>query len=349
MRLTRYIFGVLVLLALPVVSTCAQSATDCASLMKFGIYDRYRTFTTETQYKQIREFFSNFQFSTQQQAQNKAAELGLDITGVLGLTFNGTTSSSNFQQWQQSLVRSSYQEALSFGLQVQSIEKISNALTDLVGRCLTQKGVHAYIIPAADNQTFSVTIDFVPYSSERPLTHGLLTMTPSSVAASCAPAGVLNQRVEIGPQGVSLSCRRSPTETVAVNVNTDDGSPAINYDAYIVPPPNINFRLASESIQSGQSTTLNWEVANASRVEIEGYGPVSVSGSLTITPTQTRQYRLIVTSLDGQQTSTYKTVTVLPPPPVLTGARVFFHTTNDDKDGDTNVSVYVIYGGETKK
>ncbi len=339
---------VLVLAACVAPTLCvAQNAADCASLMHFGIYDKYKTFATETEYKQIQNFFSSYQFSTRQEAESKAASLGLDIVDVLGLNFNGTTSTSNFDQWKQQVISSSYQTALSYGLQAQSIDKISNALTDLVGKCLTQKGVHAYVIPAADNQTFSVTIDFVPSGAAHASTSGALSLTPASVAASCAPAGVLGKKVDIGPQGVSLSCRRLPTETVAVAVNTDDGSPVIQYDAYVIPQPNISFTSSVDSIQDGAGVTLSWTVTNAAKVELEGYGQVATTGSIALTPNQSKQFRLITTSLDGKQISSFKSITVLPPPPVLSSAAVSFQVTNDDKDGDTTLNIYIICGGNT--
>jgi len=101
------------------------------------------------------------------------------------------------------------------------------------------------------------------------------------------------------------------------------------------------------SAEERERTVLTWTVTNALRVELEGFGQVVPSSSVIITPTKTTQYRLTVTSLDGKQASTFATVTVLPPPPTLTGTAVSFHTTDNDKDGDTNVSVYVICGGTT--
>jgi uncharacterized secreted protein with C-terminal beta-propeller domain len=74
-----------VAVSLLVQSVQAQSAQDCAALMKFGIYDKFRTFTTETHYLQIREFFENNTFSSKQQAQQKALDLGLAIDSVLNL------------------------------------------------------------------------------------------------------------------------------------------------------------------------------------------------------------------------------------------------------------------------
>jgi hypothetical protein len=315
--------------------------------MKFGIYDKYKTLATETQFKQIQEFFSSYQFNSLADAQSKAGTLGVDIPGIVGVSFGGNTASNNFSQWVQSLTRATYQQALASGLQSADVQKISNNLTDLVGKCLTQKGVHAYIIPSNDNQTFFFTADFVPMSGNNPTTGGTITMTPASVAGSCAPVGVLGQNQTIGPQGISLSCRRLPTDTVAVVLNTADGTLPVTYDAYVVPAPVVSFSSASASIDFGASTTLGWTVANASSVSLTGTGPVQPTGSINISPTVKTTYTLVVTSLDGKQASSFVTVDVNPQPPTLSAASVSFHVNDDDKDGDTTLTLFIQCGGNT--
>jgi hypothetical protein len=316
--------------------------------MKYGIYDKFKTFSTESQLNVVKDFFKSYQFNSRVDAETKATELGLDLVDILGLNFNGKSSTSNFQEWRQELLKSTYQEVARTQVMSRSIEKISGDMVNLVKSCIEQKGVHAYIIPSNDNQNFSVTVDFVPHSSSKSTTKGEFTITPSSVSATCMPRDYIGKKdLEIGPQGVSVSCRRSPTETVNVTVNTDEGSPVLYYDAYVVPKPNINFNADNETIESGKSTILRWDVTNASSVELEGYGAMSASGTKTVSPTSTKEYQLIVTGLNGARESKYKTVTVLPPPPVLSGAKVYFHTTDNDKDHDTHVSVYVICGGNT--
>jgi hypothetical protein len=347
MNLAKYVTSVVLFVISFSTAAVAQDASDCSSLMKFGIYDKYKTLATETQFKQVQEFFSSYQFSSLADAQSKAGTLGVDIPGIVGVSFGGNTAASNFSQWVQNLTHATYQEALASGLQSADIQKISNNLTDLVGKCLTQKGVHAYIIPSSDNQTFFFTADYVPSGADHPSTKGTITMTPASVATSCAPLGVLGQPQDLGPQGISLSCRRLPTDTVAVTLNTADGTLPVHYDAYVVPLPSVTFNASSLAIDSGNATTLAWNVTNASNVTLVNFGPVQLSGSATVNPTQTTTYTLVVTSLDGKQTSTFVTVSVNPPPPILTNASVSFRTTDNDKDGDTNVSIYVICGGNT--
>jgi hypothetical protein len=331
-----------VAVSLLVQSVQAQSAQDCAALMKFGIYDKFRTFTTETHYLQIREFFENNTFSSKQQAQQKALDLGLAIDSVLNLTFGGSTSSSNFEEWRQHLIRTSYTEARSMGLTDTNVETISGRMTSLVEACLMKSGVHAYVIPAADNQTFTVTVDFIPTSSVDPTTKGTIRVQPSSVAAQCSPASFLDQEIEVGIQGRSLSCRRLPSDTVTVIVNMEDGSPTFTYDAFVIPPPDVRFSANPSTINRGATTTLSWDIRNALSASLSDFGNVLMTGSRNVSPTETKEYTLNVVGLNGNPKLVPTTVTVIQPPPHLVGARVFFHTTDDNKDHDTNVVVNVI-------
>jgi hypothetical protein len=345
--LARYVYYAATILALglgAMVTVRAQSATDCSNLLKFGVYDKFRTFTTESHFQQVKEFFENNTFSSRQQAAQKAGDLGLQIDGVLGLNLGGSTSTTNFEEWRQKLIRTSYLEARSAGLTDTAVETISGRITSLVETCLTRSGVHAYVIPAADNQTFTVTVDFVPTSSNpgHTTTRGTIDVQPSSVAAQCSPASFLNQQIEVGIQGRSLSCRRLPSDTVTVVVNTDDGAPTFTYDAFVIPPVVGHLDANPTTINRGGTATLSWDVRNALSVSLTEFGPVLTTGSRNVSPAETKEYTLNITGLDGKSVSVPATVTVIQPPPQLTAARVFFHTTNDNKDHDTNVVVNVI-------
>lgn len=343
MKYTRMSILITFLCVIP-VTTLAQSAKDCSNLMQFGIYDRFRTFTSESHFTQVRKFFESNAFHSRQEAQSKGAELGLAIEDVLNLNFNGTTSSSNFDVWQQRFLETSFQQAMSMGLSSSHVETISGRLTALVERCLTQKGLHAYIIPSADNQNFTLTADFAPFTTSLPSIKGTITVTPPSVAAQCSPNNILGQPVEIGPGGVALSCRRLASETVNVVVNTpsDVGMSArFTYDAFVVPPPVVQFNATPNQINRGETAMLSWDVRNAQTVSLPDIGPVPATGSRSVAPTETKEYLLKVTSLDGKAQTAGKTVTVIQPPPTLSSARVFFRTTDNDKDGDTNIVVNV--------
>ena len=70
-------------------------------------------------------------------------------------------------------------------------------------------------------------------------------------------------------------------------------------------------------IQSGQSSTLAYQVLNADTVTISGLGSVNPSnGSIPVTPAQTTTYTLTATNANGQATAT-ATVTVQTPQPQI--------------------------------
>ena len=70
------------------------------------------------------------------------------------------------------------------------------------------------------------------------------------------------------------------------------------------PLPTILFSASSESIQNGQTLTLNWQTTNATEVSIEGIGKVPVSGTKKVKPTKSTVYTLKATGENGTQTAT---------------------------------------------
>jgi hypothetical protein len=78
-------------------------------------------------------------------------------------------------------------------------------------------------------------------------------------------------------------------------------------------PTISSFTAAPTSVFPGQSSTLSWNVSNATSVSIDnGIGDVSASGSTSVTPAATATYTLTATNNDGTTTAT-ATVTVAPP------------------------------------
>jgi peptidoglycan-associated lipoprotein len=90
------------------------------------------------------------------------------------------------------------------------------------------------------------------------------------------------------------------------------------------PPPAPNSPTASLSaspntVDPGQSTTLTWQTSNATDVSIDGIGPVDVSGSRQVTPTDSTTYHLVAKGTGGTQDATARvTVNAAPAPPPTT-------------------------------
>jgi len=74
----------------------------------------------------------------------------------------------------------------------------------------------------------------------------------------------------------------------------------------IILPPRVESFAADKSLMTvGMSATLSWEVSGVAAVTIEpGIGAVEASGSVTVSPIQTRTYTLTATNVGGTATST---------------------------------------------
>ena len=103
------------------------------------------------------------------------------------------------------------------------------------------------------------------------------------------------------------------------------------------PPPApaariTNFTVEPRAIQTGQSATLTWAVANATDISINnGIGSVAANGTRQVFPTSTTTYTLTASAAGGNDT---RSVTVdvsapppppppQPPPPKVTGIDIF--------------------------
>jgi len=93
------------------------------------------------------------------------------------------------------------------------------------------------------------------------------------------------------------------TKTAAVEVEVLGG-----------PAPEISFMASSESIQSGQTVTLTWQVSNATEISIEGLGKVPARGTKKLRPMETTVYTLTATGDGGTQTATVEVEIEAPPP-----------------------------------
>lgn len=85
--------------------------------------------------------------------------------------------------------------------------------------------------------------------------------------------------------------------------------------------PEIRLFAADQPfLQTGQPTTLRWDVGFCSKVELIGDIRVTVgcSGSWAVSPTQTTNYNLIATGFNGELVNQIITVTVVQPQPLPT-------------------------------
>src|SRR5271157_5406840 len=143
----------------------------------------------------------------------------------------------------------------------------------------------------------------------------------------------------MGAQKLEASVKQATTRTIA---RTRWGTLLITIGMFVFlgacakkvapppppPPPQMNAPTASLSanpntIDAGQSTTLTWQTTNATDVSIDGIGPVDVSGSRQVTPTDSTTYHLIAKGAGGTQDATARvTVNAAPAPPPATAVNL---------------------------
>jgi peptidoglycan-associated lipoprotein len=92
-------------------------------------------------------------------------------------------------------------------------------------------------------------------------------------------------------------------------------------EAPVIPPAPAaritNFSVEPRAIQTGQSATLTWAVANATDISINnGIGSVAANGTRQVFPTSTTTYTLTARGPGGNDSrSVTVTVSTAPPPP----------------------------------
>ncbi len=82
------------------------------------------------------------------------------------------------------------------------------------------------------------------------------------------------------------------------------------------PPQILLFDASPGSVQSGQVTSLVWQVINADTVTISTIGSVSLTGASQVAPTANTVYQ--ITATKGSQSVTATTSVIVTPPPVVT-------------------------------
>jgi hypothetical protein len=140
-----------------------------------------------------------------------------------------------------------------------------------------------------------------------------------------APAGV---RVYVPLEAVPVEPTAPPVEDATVEVPTAEMPatleptlppvltfPPVVIEPTAIPPIQIELYAGSTALVSGECTTIQWIVQNATTVYLDG-SPVAAADSRQVCPTGTTDYRV---SADGPSGSDSKkiTVTVIQPPPTV--------------------------------
>ena len=105
------------------------------------------------------------------------------------------------------------------------------------------------------------------------------------------------------------------------------------------PSPTASISVSPNTIEKGQSATLNWQTSNATDVSIDGIGAVQANGSQSVSPADSTTYHLTAKGTGGTQEATARlTVTAAPPPVQATPS-----PTDEDLFGQNIKDVYFDY------
>ncbi len=148
--------------------------------------------------------------------------------------------------------------------------------------------------------------------------------------------------IGIGKVPLSGAESVSPSETTTYTLIAESeqgkavkGKVTVEVKIPLSPPEISYFRVSPPSIKKGDSSTLSWETLNAKEVEIGGIGKLSLSGTETVSPTETTTYTLIAENEEGKAVKGTVTVEVnapLPPP----GVSYFRASPTRVKKGDSS-------------
>ncbi len=136
-------------------------------------------------------------------------------------------------------------------------------------------------IIAGQNQT--VTLSWSSTNAESAFIHNSASGSSQSVALSGS---------------MTVSPAQTTTYTLTVDGPGGEATHSTTVTVYYLPTVSID--ADDEDIAAGASTTLQWTSTDATSASIEGIGPVSVNGSLVVTPLVTTNYVINVTGPGGQ-------------------------------------------------
>jgi hypothetical protein len=123
---------------------------------------------------------------------------------------------------------------------------------------------------------------------------------------------------KVRPSGAA-TVSPSQTTTYTLTARNQFGEVSTNVTVRVTPPqaPRIlRFAATPMEILPGESSTLIWEVDNATEVTIAGLGRVDLRGSSAVSPSDTATYTLTATNAQGQVTA-QAVVTVAKPVRIL--------------------------------
>jgi len=184
-------------------------------------------------------------------------------------------------------------------------------------------------INGANKVTSSATVTVSTTPPPAPMPTATLTTSSSSIQSGQSVTvtwGTTNATsATMNGSAVALNGSQaySPTATTTYTLVATNAAGSVTRTATVtvtappppVPAPTALLNAMPATIQSGQSTMLQWSTSNATTITLDG-SPVSANGSRTVSPTATTTYTLMASNASGSVQSAVTVTVTAPPPPV---------------------------------
>lgn len=325
-------------------------AQDCDQVLKDGVFNSTAISTRSDLAKSFYQYIYNTDFTTHQQAIDAGISIGVPVYGI-PVQFGGTFSKQQKDEWKRT--HQEYKnETMTLSQKYNAILKFASPdILESWNKCIyytrTKVGLYGWI-ESISSKSAVLHVSWNPIAGDRGVAP--IVQTSNIVGGlrsdnSQTIAFPKNYKLLQGDANI-IPLTRKVDETLVIVVHTTRGDVSCNLEA--PPKPRIlSFISSIEEVSLGESATLIWNVSKSEQVTIDnGIGNVAENGSYTITPQATTTYKLTATNFAGSINS-QATIKVKPLPPVLTGAKVWFQTTDENKDDDTRVTVSIKSAGNT--
>ena len=224
MSLANYRILSCLLISFFLVSQEVTAQSRCEWLLKYGIYNTEEVYTERYTYEHLRTLLKTSYAKTVQQFKEQAANVGLDITPFLGLSFGGSTAETNFSSWRRGVLETSFHEVIGDESKVRVIRTISPELMQTVRACIEKhEGLVVFVTPSVDDISFNLNVKYRTTSRKAKIKSINVTTTSAGEIYPLFGEDLIKPGAELG--SVVLTYQR-PTKSDAMMfaINTDSGT-----------------------------------------------------------------------------------------------------------------------------
>ncbi len=206
-----------------ILGGCPMWAQDiCRDLIKAGVHDKHRTFTSAQNFNYLRTVFCNDTTITYQQANSGGFNLGVNFIGMIDAALGGTTKENTYSGRKESFCALTVSSSSSNSVLLSESDKAGAEAMTVLSKCLDQtSGFAAVVVPLTTLEGFDVDIVNNVKGDNRVTVKGI-TGNPVSVACKDKNNVPLVLPKAITPP-YTLACTKPQTRTVMVAMNTDRG------------------------------------------------------------------------------------------------------------------------------